>query len=169
MIVQYGMRKYVIWNFWQLYAHCSRWWCDPFSPWLVRTLLAHFFCDYLIFYFTLLPASYGKYDLKIIVWCRAMKNAVICRFCYMASMWADANQSKNFEWWIGVKTPSYQFPRTASTGKTGLWIMMTSSNGNISALLDLCAGNSPVTGEFPHKGQWRGTLMFSLICVWINA
>ena len=21
----------------------------------------------------------------------------------------------------------------------------------------------------PHKGQWRGTLMFSLICVWINA
>ena len=23
-------------------------------------------------------------------------------------------------------------------------------------------------GEFPHKGQWRGALMFSLICVWIN-
>ena len=32
-----------------------------------------------------------------------------------------------------------------------------------SALLALCAGNSPVTGEFPHKGQWRGALMFSLI------
>ena len=29
---------------------------------------------------------------------------------------------------------------------------------------DLCEGNSPV----PDKGQWRGTLMFSLICVWIN-
>ena len=25
---------------------------------------------------------------------------------------------------------------------------------------------SPVTS--PHKGQWRGALMFSLICVWIN-
>ena len=37
-----------------------------------------------------------------------------------------------------------------------------------SALLALCAGNSPVTGEFPHKGQWRGALMFSLICVKIN-
>ena len=36
-----------------------------------------------------------------------------------------------------------------------------------SALLAICAGNSPVPGEFPHKGQWRGTLMFSLICVWI--
>ena len=41
-----------------------------------------------------------------------------------------------------------------------------------SALLVICAGNSPVTGEFPHKGQWRGVLMFSLICAsangWIN-
>ena len=27
--------------------------------------------------------------------------------------------------------------------------MMTSSNGNNSALLALCAGNSTVTGEFP--------------------
>ena len=25
---------------------------------------------------------------------------------------------------------------------------------------------SPV--NFPHKGQWRGALMFSLICTWIN-
>ena len=37
-----------------------------------------------------------------------------------------------------------------------------------SALLALCVGNSPVTGEFPHKGQWRGALMFSLICAWLN-
>ena len=26
---------------------------------------------------------------------------------------------------------------------------------------------SPV--NFPHKGQWRGALMFSLICAWMNA
>ena len=37
-----------------------------------------------------------------------------------------------------------------------------------SALLALCAGNSPVTGEFPHKDQWRWALMFSLICAWTN-
>ena len=37
-----------------------------------------------------------------------------------------------------------------------------------SALLAICAGNSPVPGEFPHKGQWRGALMFSLICVWMK-
>ena len=37
-----------------------------------------------------------------------------------------------------------------------------------SALLALCAGNSPVPVNSPHKGQWRGTLMFSLIYAWIN-
>ena len=38
-----------------------------------------------------------------------------------------------------------------------------------SALLAICAGNSPVRGEFPNKGQWRRALMFSLICAWINS
>ena len=38
-----------------------------------------------------------------------------------------------------------------------------------SALLALCAGNSPVPVNSPHKGQWCGALMFSLICTWINA
>ena len=37
-----------------------------------------------------------------------------------------------------------------------------------SALLAICAGNSPVTVTSPHKGQWRGALMLSLICAWIN-
>ena len=37
-----------------------------------------------------------------------------------------------------------------------------------SALLALCAGNSPVPVNSPHKGQWRGALVFSLIFVWIN-
>ena len=42
--------------------------------------------------------------------------------------------------------------------------IMTSRNGNIFPVTGhLC-------GEFtgPRKGQWRGALMFSLICVWIN-
>ena len=41
-----------------------------------------------------------------------------------------------------------------------------------SALLAISAGNSPVPVNFPHKGQWRGALMFSLICArisgWLN-
>ena len=37
-----------------------------------------------------------------------------------------------------------------------------------SALLTLCVGiyRSPMNS--PHKGQWRWTLMFSLICAWTN-
>ena len=38
-----------------------------------------------------------------------------------------------------------------------------------SALLAICAENSPVPREFPaHKGQLRGAFIFSLICAWIN-
>ena len=41
-------------------------------------------------------------------------------------------------------------------------LMMTSSNGNIFGVTGHLCGNSP------HKGQWRGALVFSLICAWIN-
>ena len=37
-----------------------------------------------------------------------------------------------------------------------------------SALLAICAGNSPVPVNSPHKGQLRGALMFSLISAGIN-
>ena len=44
-------------------------------------------------------------------------------------------------------------------------IMMTSSNGNIFHVTgSLWVHRSPVNS--PHKGQWRGALMFSLICAW---
>ena len=37
-----------------------------------------------------------------------------------------------------------------------------------SALLVFCAGNLPVTGEFPAQRPVGGVLMFSLICAWTN-
>ena len=43
--------------------------------------------------------------------------------------------------------------------------MMTSSNGNIISVTGPLWWES--TGS-PHKGQWRGALMFSLICAWTN-
>ena len=59
-----------------------------------------------------------------------------------------------------------------SSSESPLWsenvYMMTSSNGNIFRVTGLCAGNSPVPMNSPHKGQWRGALVFSLICFWIN-
>ena len=59
--------------------------------------------------------------------------------------------------------------------KRGLWSLCGRFNAwwrhqmeTFSALLAICAGNSPVPVNSPHKGQRRGALMFSLICVWIN-
>ena len=40
--------------------------------------------------------------------------------------------------------------------------------GTFSALLAICAGNSSPVNS-PHKGQWRGALMFSLICACMNS
>ena len=39
---------------------------------------------------------------------------------------------------------------------------------SFSALLAICAGIHLSPANSPHKGQWRGALMFSLICAWIN-
>ena len=46
---------------------------------------------------------------------------------------------------------------------------MTWSNGNISALLSLCARNSPVTGEFPSQGPVTRSFVVNLISAWINS
>ena len=58
-----------------------------------------------------------------------------------------------------------------SLGPSGAWYKLSwwrHQMETFSALLAICAGihRSPVNS--PHKGQWRGALMFSLICVWIN-
>ena len=68
---------------------------------------------------------------------------------------------------------------------TGLWLLLSklsdflykgltsasfNCGGKHDSLIDkfISAGNSPVPVNSPHKGQWRGALMFSLIYVWIN-
>ena len=66
--------------------------------------------------------------------------------------------------------PATTCPRRQSSA---LWYIFTlpwwrHQMETFSALLVICTGNSPVTSEFPDKGQWGGALMFSLICAWIN-
>ena len=39
---------------------------------------------------------------------------------------------------------------------------------NFSPLLAICAGNSPVPGEFPTQRPVTRAVIFSLIYVWIN-
>ena len=46
--------------------------------------------------------------------------------------------------------------------------MMTSSNENIFRVTGPLCGEFTGPGDSPHKGQWRGAFMFTLICVWIS-
>ena len=50
----------------------------------------------------------------------------------------------------------------------GQYNMMTSSNGNIFRVTGLLCGEFTGHRWIPHKGQWRGALMFSFICACIN-
>ena len=45
---------------------------------------------------------------------------------------------------------------------------MTSSNGNIFRNTGPLRGIHQSQVNSPHKGQWRGALIFSLSCAWIN-
>ena len=64
-----------------------------------------------------------------------------------------------FDWWFVRQ--SYPLPFRAAIHP---WLRHQMEN--FSAILAICAGNSPVHSS--QKGQWRGALMFSLICDWIN-
>ena len=50
------------------------------------------------------------------------------------------------------------------------WILHTWRHQmeTFSALPVFCEGNPPSPMDFPHKGQWHGALMCSLICAWTN-
>ena len=90
-----------------------------------------------------------------------------------------------FRWWLGTdKATSHYLNRWwLDYRRKYAPLGLTELNGELwnsvypwwrhqmeifSALLCLCEGIhwSPV--DFPHKGQWYGALMFSLICAWTN-
>ena len=78
----------------------------------------------------------------------------------------------------GISVRGYKFPCSVSISraivpvvKFSFWLRFHNTwwrhqMETFSALLAICAGNSPVTGEFPS--QRPVTRMFSLICAWIN-
>ena len=93
-----------------------------------------------------------------------------------------AHQS-NVWWTLKVFRPHCDTPAQQSCGRrtywfhsicpsvvhavSALWLIAYSwrhQMETLSALLAICAGNSPVPGEF----KWCGALMFSLICTQIN-
>ena len=79
-------------------------------------------------------------------------------------------------WSLSTPTNDVYFDTTLALQLTrmirSLWLPAMSwwrhQTETFSALLALCGENPLVTGGFPHKGQLRGALMFSLICAWTN-
>ena len=57
-----------------------------------------------------------------------------------------------FQYFMWTISPSHAHPHNYLLRPTSpCYSMMTSSNGTFSALLAICAGNSPVPGEFPPQ------------------
>ena len=64
---------------------------------------------------------------------------------------------------------NYWLKMTVTPQTTSARATMTSSNGNIFRVTGpFVRGIHRWPVNFPHKGQWRGALMFSLICAWAN-
>ena len=85
-------------------------------------------------------------------------------------------------WVIDHMNPSWRDDRTTTKqNKTSSWACMfhgmcwisqvwwRHQTETLSALLAFCAGNSPVTGEFPSQRPVTRSFMFYLICVWNNS
>ena len=64
-------------------------------------------------------------------------------FYYGRTVWGHSKMEKHFSWW------RHQME-------------------TFRALPALCEGIHWSLVDSPHKGQWRGILMFSLICAWTN-
>ena len=85
-----------------------------------------------------------------------------------SQMTTDIMDSKHFESMISshLFAPMLHVPGHIAAFQ--VWSWWRHQMETFSALLALCAGNSLVPVNSPYRGQWRGALMFSLICARIN-
>ena len=78
------------------------------------------------------------------------------------------SQEAHISWMLGSLLCEYSL----SQHRWNSWIILLPwwchQLGTFSALLALCEGIHRSHVDSPHKGQWRGVLMFSLICAWTN-
>ena len=91
--------------------------------------------------------------------------------CIFFSVWSACNFKRRREWhrysfWLLSGIAGY------NRKEAGLRVSFVCKllHDNVITFLARCAGRgihrSP--GNSPHKGQWRGALMFSSICAWTN-
>ena len=95
----------------------------------------------------------STYEIAV---CMGFPAQVLVHICY--EEWVIARASTQFKI---HRLRSYQVD--SSRWLVTVAIMMTSSNGNIFRVTGLLLPTNST-----HKGQWRGVLMFSLICARTN-
>ena len=79
-------------------------------------------------------------------------------YCAQVSLCGQVQNSEN-------TTSVLEFLAVASNSiNTFAWW----SSGNIFRITQFVRGIHRSLANSPHKGQWRGALMFSLICAWIK-
>ena len=88
----------------------------------------------------------------------SLPNSFRCEFILFIKTHFYGEHSLHISWRSTQSSPISIFPV----------FMMTSSNGNMFRVTGFCAGNSPVTSEFPSHRPVTRSLMFSLICTWTN-
>ena len=80
-------------------------------------------------------------------------------------------QSSQSDWSNCLKTTSYFTPRF-NTSLLNRWLLFAHNDvikwKHFPRYWPFARGIHRSPMNSPHKGQWRGTLMFSLICAWIN-
>ena len=93
------------------------------------------------------------------------KSASLARNCSDTNLRKNVKAPRQWPLWGNPPMTSAYWDSKKNRRYTSTWCRHQIET--LSALMALCAGNSRVTGEFLSQ-KWRGALMFSLVCAWIN-
>ena len=127
-----------------------------------RIYLLH--TDFRIWTYILPGGQYYKY-------CQHCEIFPVVSTYYIAKKFSSCNKLCHVTYNVYIAIKCHNPPCVAYAIRIDtVHFMMTSSNGHIFRVTVLFVRGiyrSPVNS--PHKGQWRGALMFSFICAWTNS
>ena len=156
----------------RLSKHSRGWWFDTLSRPLWRHCNESALCGLSMFYCGLVSRSIRK---SVIIHIRGnrkiapMPDFFYCRWSVLQryrsnltisrlsmkqlkNLWKNISHKYAKNWWYNHNKTKHEEQEYILYGHNAILLsMITSSNGNIAALLAICAGNSPVTGEFPAQ------------------
>ena len=117
-----------------------------------------------------------RYSCCMVKWCSSTNVPFSKRSPTVPGTVQTCRWDKDMALWKGMRSLRQQLDTVHAVGtrismerpQTEVALWWRHQMNTFSALLSFVRGiyRSPV--NFLHKGQWRGDLMFSLICAWIN-